>query len=66
MGPLNHAEKGVIMDKLKMNLDELRGLKSPGGYYCSLGQRPLLDNIFWTDGAVDSIAGPFATEAQLN
>ena len=64
-GSLSRAEKGVIIHKLRMSFDELRKLKSPGRY-CSLGKRPLLDNIFWTDDTVDSIAGPFDTEKQLN
>lgn len=64
-GSLSHTERGVITYKLRMSFDELRKLKSPGGY-CSLSERPLLDNIFWTNDTVDSIAGPFDTETQLN
>ena len=64
-GSLGHTEKSAIIHKLRMSFDELRKLKSPGGY-CSLGKRPLLDNVFWTNNTVDSIAGPFDTETQLN
>ena len=64
-GSLGHTEKESIIQKLRVSFDELRKLKSPRGY-CSLGKRPLLDNIFWTGDTVDSIAGPFDTEKQLN
>ncbi|KKY28831.1 putative phosphotransferase enzyme family protein [Phaeomoniella chlamydospora] len=62
---LSRSDKEAISIKLRSNLDELRQLQSPGGY-CSLGQRPLLDGVFWTDGTVDTIAGPFKTESELN
>lgn len=61
---LGHTEKTDITHKLRMSFDELRKLKSPGGY-CSIGRRPLSDYIFWTNDTGTSIAGPFDTETQL-
>ncbi|KAI9698051.1 MAG: hypothetical protein M1836_004404 [Candelina mexicana] len=60
---LSHVQKDVIADKLRAALDEMRKLQSPGGY-CSLSQRPLPDNVFWTGD--NTIAGPFQTETELN
>ena len=63
---LSRLDKEAISTKLRSSLDELRKLQSPGGY-CSVGQRPLLDGVFWIDDTLqDSIAGPFSTESELN
>jgi hypothetical protein len=42
---LNNTQKEAIATKLGSLLRELRSLPSPGGY-CSLSNRPLLDNVF--------------------
>ncbi|KAI9757301.1 MAG: hypothetical protein M4579_003512 [Chaenotheca gracillima] len=62
---LSETQKDAIAIKLKASFDELRGLQSAGAY-CSVGKRPLLDNVFWNGDAADSIAGPFETEAEFN
>ena len=62
---LSQTQKDTITIKLRASFDEMRKLQSPGGY-CSLGKRPLLDNVFWTGNTADTIAGPFETEAELN
>ncbi|KAI9788378.1 MAG: hypothetical protein M1835_002302 [Candelina submexicana] len=53
---------GETLD-LETAFDEMRKLQSPGGY-CSLNQRPLPDDVFWTGD--NTIAGPFQTETELN
>lgn len=62
---LSQTQKDATAIQLRASLDEMRKLQSPGGY-CSLGKRPLLDNVFWTGNTVDTIAGPFEREAELN
>ncbi|CDF39690.1 unnamed protein product [Chondrus crispus] len=62
---LGQREKRLIASKLKRDFEELRKLPSPGGF-CSLGNRPLLDDIFWTDSESTSLTGPFATESAFN
>ncbi|EON63198.1 hypothetical protein W97_02425 [Coniosporium apollinis CBS 100218] len=62
---LSQTQKDFIATRLRANFSELRKLPSPGGY-CSVGKRPLLDNVFWTRDTVDTISGPFSTEAELN
>ena len=42
---LSNAQKEAIATKLGSLLKGLRSLPSPGGY-CSLSNRPLLDNVF--------------------
>ena len=62
---LNAVQKLVLTAKLMNFYNELRQLPSPG-YFGSLGQRPLLDDTFWTRENVPSINGPFETEDALN
>ncbi|KAK3176894.1 hypothetical protein OEA41_008220 [Lepraria neglecta] len=45
--------------------EDLRQLPSPG-YFGSLGERPLLDKIFWTCKEALSINRPFESEDTLN
>ncbi|KAG4422248.1 hypothetical protein IFR04_004628 [Cadophora malorum] len=61
------TQKMAIAQSLRRAMDQLRRLPSPGGY-CSVGNRPLQDSIFWTgdDKNTSSINGPFATEDELN
>ncbi|PVH74005.1 kinase-like protein [Cadophora sp. DSE1049] len=64
---LDATQKIAIARSLHGAMDQLRTLPSPGGY-CSLGNRPLQDSIFWTgdDKNTSSINGPFETEDELN
>ncbi|CDF39691.1 unnamed protein product [Chondrus crispus] len=62
---LCQREKHAVASKIKRGFEELRKLPSPGGF-CSLGTRPLSDDIFGTDSESASLAGPFATESALN
>ncbi|KAI9801326.1 MAG: hypothetical protein M1825_003304 [Sarcosagium campestre] len=61
----NWQQKEDICMKLRSTLQELRSLPSPGSY-CSLGQQPLLDYLFWNDNESEKINGPFGTEEELN
>jgi thiamine kinase-like enzyme len=62
---LSNTQKEAIATKLGSFLKELRSLTSPGGY-CNLGNRPLLDNVFWTGSGSQQISGPFRTEGEFN
>jgi aminoglycoside phosphotransferase (APT) family kinase protein len=62
---LSNIQKEVITTKLASFLKELRSIPSPGRY-CSLGNRPLLDAVFWTGSASEKFNGPFHTEAEFN
>lgn len=62
---LDQLQKDAITTKLCAVFNELRELPSPGGY-CSVGRRPLLDDLFWTGDPIETISGPFNTEAELN
>jgi len=62
---LSDTQKDAVATKLRSLLKELRSLPSPGGY-CSLGNRPLLDHVFWTGNASDKFDGPFDTEGEFN
>ena len=55
---LSPLEKELIATILRKSLDDLRQLPSPG-YYGSLDERCLLDEIFWTTDPEPSINGPF-------
>lgn len=62
---LSQKRKHMVALKLRRVFEELRKLPSPGKF-CSLGNRPLLDDIFWTDSKSASLAGPFPTEYAFN
>lgn len=62
---LTELQKGCIATKLKLYFDELRKLSSPG-YFGSLGNRPLLDDIFWTKEKSPSMNGSFQNEGAIN
>jgi aminoglycoside phosphotransferase (APT) family kinase protein len=62
---LTKRQKEAIAMKLGSFLKELRCLPSPGGY-CSLGYRPLLDDVFWNGSASEKYNGPFRTEEEFN
>lgn len=62
---LTESQKRGIVTKLKLYFDELRKLSSPG-YFGSLGNRPLLDDILWTKEKSPSINGPFQNEDAIN
>lgn len=65
---MSTLEKDLVIKKLRFYFDELRLIPSPN-YYGSLGQRHLLDSMFWTgEGANRNAAvnGPFMTESDLN
>lgn len=57
--------KSIVASTLKSYFEELRKLLSPG-MFCSLGNRPLLDDLIIRYREPDSNSGPFATEAELN
>lgn len=61
---LGLSEKESVVTTLRRCFDELRQLSSPG-YYGSLGKRPLLDGIFWTEGPEPAINGSFASNEDL-
>ncbi|PQE25737.1 phosphotransferase enzyme family protein [Rutstroemia sp. NJR-2017a BBW] len=68
-GSLCSQQKDSISAQLRIHMDQLRTLPSPGspGYYGSIGRRGLLDGIFWTGNDVtDGLDGPFDTELELN
>lgn len=62
---LSNRQREAITSKIRLLLKELRSLPSPGDY-CSLGNRPLLDAIFWTGSPSDRFDGPFRTEEEFN
>jgi aminoglycoside phosphotransferase len=62
---LSTTAKTAIAEKLRDVFDQLRNLPCPG-YFGSLGNRPLEDDMFWTAGDTPVINGPFETESQLN
>lgn len=61
---LSHSEKQAIVMTLHKYFDDLRQL-SPPGYYGSLGERCLLDEIFWTLHPEPAINGPFTSPKAL-
>jgi len=62
---LTEDQKTNLSSKLRASIQELRNLPSPAGY-CSLGNRPLQDSVFWTADDRSSITKPFQTEHELN
>jgi thiamine kinase-like enzyme len=62
---LDEAAKDSISSQLRVAVEEMRGLKSPGKF-CALGHRALTDGIFWTAEPVPFAAGPFESEHDLN
>jgi hypothetical protein len=65
---MSEAEKAVISKNLREIMDQLRRVPSPEGRYCSLGNRGLMDWVFWTGDSTNTlfIEGPFDTEDELN
>ena len=74
------SQKEIICNQLRLAMDCLRKLPSPGGY-CSIDRRPLEDCMFWSrddsQAVEESIAsfsgpldgplnGPFDTEEEVN
>jgi hypothetical protein len=65
-GLLSTQQKDSISAQLRVHLNQIRSIPSPG-YYGSIGRRGLLDCIFWTgDDACAPLDGPFDTEHALN
>lgn len=62
---LTTLEKKRILSDLQRSFEELRHLPSPN-YFGSFGNRPLLDEIFWTQEPDPLVNGPFASEKHLN
>ena len=62
---LIEKQREVIVTKLGSLFKQLRSLPSPGGY-CSLDNRPLLDDFFWSGSSSEKFNGPFHTEGELN
>lgn len=62
------VEKSIISAKLRASMDRLRQVPSPQGRYGSIGNRGLMDCVFWTGNSMNtlSIEGPFDTENELN
>jgi len=65
MATLDSVTKQAITNQLRIAIEEMRKLESPGEF-CSLGRQGLPDNIFWTDDPEQLFAVPFNTEAELN
>jgi hypothetical protein len=61
---LGLSEKESVVTTLRRHFIELRQLPPPS-YYGSLGKRPLLDEIFWTQEAEPAINGPFTSNEDL-
>ncbi|KZF20394.1 hypothetical protein L228DRAFT_263044 [Xylona heveae TC161] len=59
------SQKKLVVTRLRAYFDELRRIPSPG-YFGSLGERPLLDDTFWTPDPDPSTNGPFHTEDAFN
>jgi hypothetical protein len=57
---LSDTQKKTIATKIRSVLKMLRSLPSPGGY-CSLGNRSLLDHVFWAGSPPEKFYGPFRT-----
>ncbi|EFY94526.1 phosphotransferase enzyme family protein [Metarhizium robertsii ARSEF 23] len=66
---MSAADKSNTSQQLRLMLDKLRSVPSPGYFGC-IGRRPMEEGIFWTrqEDSKDHglISGPFDTEAQLN
>lgn len=62
---MDDASKEIVSSKLRLILEDMRKLKTPGGY-CSVGHRGLPDGLFWTSDPSNPFSGPFDTEADLN
>ena len=65
---MSNSQKDLVVRKLRSYFDELRQIPSPG-YYGSIGERHLLDSMFWTGEGQNrdpAINGPFRTESALN
>lgn len=66
---LDSSQKGKISSQLRVHLDTLRSLSTPGYFGC-IGRRPYEDSMFWTepdDGVEDGLtSGPFDAESTLN
>ncbi|RHZ51858.1 hypothetical protein CDV55_102957 [Aspergillus turcosus] len=58
------AEKQSVVSTLRRYFDELRQFPSPA-HYGSLGERPLLDGMFWTPEPEPAINGPFTSNEDL-
>ena len=64
---LDQMQKQAIALELRAIFEELRKLRSPGGY-CSLDGKPLRDHLFYianSEGSLE-LMGPFKTETELN
>ncbi|KAF2190020.1 hypothetical protein K469DRAFT_560419 [Zopfia rhizophila CBS 207.26] len=62
---MDQAAKNAVVSKHYASFEEIRRLKSLGGF-CSLGRRSLPNDIFWTSNPSNPFAGPFDTEPDLN
>lgn len=62
---IDQMSKEAISYKLRIILNDMRELESPGGY-CSVGRQGLPDGLFWTANPSNPFAGPFETESELN
>jgi len=62
---MGQAAKEAVSSNLRLVFEEMRRLKSPGGY-CSFGRRGLLDGLFESEDHSKPFNGPFDTESDLN
>jgi len=62
---MDNNEKEAAASALRSSLEQMRKLKSPGGY-CRLGHHGLPDEIFCTADPLKPHAGRFDTESDLN
>lgn len=65
---MSKAEKAVLSGRLRDSMEQLCSLPAPGERYGGLGNRGLMDGVFWTGNSMDTLAieGPFDTEDELN
>ena len=58
------SENEAIVTALREYFNELRRLPAPK-YYSSVGERYLLDELFWTSDIYPTINGPFASHEMI-
>ncbi|GMG14490.1 unnamed protein product [Aspergillus oryzae] len=62
---LTQVEKATICSLIKDAITELRSIPPPD-YLGMLNRRPYLDGVFWTEGLIPKISGPFENQEDMN
>lgn len=62
---LTQVEKATICSLIKDAITELRSIPLPD-YLGMLNRRPYLDGVFWTEGLIPKISGPFENQEDMN